>query len=362
MSPASSSEAWSYFDRPPPPAPEPEPLSPTFTSSSSQTLDSSHTSYSSYGFAPPPAAPPVHWAADVFDGQNPRTPFRRSHQLDDKTVCYGTPNPDAIHRLREDGFNEAVNVTFDRGQVNVSLFCRPSDLRARILFATKDHRGRDLNYCVPLAQLIAIRKESCLRLCQARKRDGSYKPWAELNFMLYERMVLFYCTFVAMKRQDDREPLQPALIEEMNLREEPLFGGVLRDGRMQHALRLFVDRSSGAVRLEASPLRGEMADVPLWTAFVTRYANDPDWMALENGGVVTLAALRPPPYTFLVGYRLPVRKHGEYVLQFNDVNGKFLSSSVGCLVHTLDVIVDVMQTPKNSCKAGTGCVDRRGAE
>jgi len=139
--------------------------------------------------------------------------------------------------------------------------------------------------------------------------------------------VLFYCTFVAMKRQDDRELLQPALVEDLNLKERLLFGGVVLDGRMQHALRLWEDRASGVVRLEASSLRGAMEDVPLWTAFVTRYATDPDWMALENGGTVTLAALRPPPYTFLVGYRLPTRKHGEYVLHFLEAGGEY------CVLH-----------------------------
>ena len=61
-----------------PHAPDPPPLqSPTFTSSSSQTLLSSHTS--SYGY------PSRHWAEEVFVGLGergaPRSVFRGAYQL-----------------------------------------------------------------------------------------------------------------------------------------------------------------------------------------------------------------------------------------------------------------------------------------
>ena len=134
-------------------------------------------------------------------------------------------------------------------------------------------------------------------------------------------MILFYSTFVAMKHQDDREPLPPALVEELNISEFEEFGGVIRHGDMQHALRIFTDVSSGVVRLEASPRRGPKQDVPIWTAFITRYAHDPDWLALENGGVVSMIALKPPPYVFVAGFSLPRNRRGEYLLQFDTTKG-----------------------------------------
>ena len=132
-----------------------------------------------------------------------------------------------------------------------------------------------------------------------------------------------------MKRQDGREVPHEDLLDELELakdhesrREEVEFGGKVRDGDLRHALRVFKDRSSGVVRLEASALRGPMADVPLWTAFVSKYAHDPDWAHFEGDGIVSLAAMRPPPYVFLSGYQPPKNKNGEFVLQFTTRSGE----------------------------------------
>ncbi|KAK6441416.1 hypothetical protein LTR95_002364, partial [Oleoguttula sp. CCFEE 5521] len=317
-SPISATNSWDYVERFPPPVPE-VPLSPTFTSSSSQTLDSSHTSYSNYGFAPVISGPPPmpsHWALDVFDGNCPVSPFKTGHGSD-TTSCHGTQNSEALHRLLDDGYIMVSEVDFDRAAVQVRLYWRPVDNRTRVLYMTKSSRSQDLLYCVPLTQLRAIRKDATLQLCRASSQDGHLKLWAKLNFVFYERMVLFYSTFVAMKRQDSQDPLPTALIEDLDLREKQEFGGVIRDRDLRHALRLFRDTNSGVVRLEASALRGPREGVPIWTAFITRYSFDPDWMALESGGIVTMAALKPPPYVFLAGYGLVRNRHGDYILQFD---------------------------------------------
>jgi len=156
-------------------------------------------------------------------------------------------------------------------------------------------------------------------------------------------MVLFYCTLAAMKRQDSHPLPHANLLDAFELvgannnnsrnGETELYGGAIQHGDLRHALRLFQDRGSGVVRLEACALRGPMRDVPLWTAFVTRYAQDPDWAQLERrrrggggggGGVVSLAALRPPPFVFVSGYE-PLRRDGEgqYLLDFETTNGMF---------------------------------------
>ena len=145
-------------------------------------------------------------------------------------------------------------------------------------------------------------------------------------------MVLFYSTFVAMKRQDRHQVPHVDLLDNFELQkplgsgEEMQFGRVIKDGRYRHALRMFKDHGSGVVRIEASALRGLMKDVPLWTAFVTKYANDPDWAALEKGeSTVSLAALKPPPYVFLSGYH-PPRRGSEYLLNFDERIGKCATS------------------------------------
>ena len=68
---------------PPPFAPEPPPqavpLSPTFTSSSSNTMNSSQTSYSSEMLNTPRRAI-RHWAQTIFDGEHPGTAYDDAHQ------------------------------------------------------------------------------------------------------------------------------------------------------------------------------------------------------------------------------------------------------------------------------------------
>lgn len=326
-SPTSTSGSWSDYiaaGRPPPFAPEP-PTSPTYTSSSSHTLPSSQTSYSSDQAGPSTRL--VHWAQDIFDGENPCTPFKQEYQLDDRFECQGKADSSSLRHLGRDGFVPALELPFDRERALLRLYFRPADSRCRIWISTKDSTLRESQYCTPLNNLKIIRNASTLQLCRA-KGEGSYSLWARLNFYRYERMVLFYCTFVAMKRQDSRPVPHDDLMDDFELEEGENgeiqeFGGKIVDGDLQHALRLYRDRSSGVVRLEASALRGPMQDVPLWTAFVTRYSRDPDWPQLEGDGIVSCAAMRPPPYVFLSGYEPPRDNQGQIVLQFLTRRGTF---------------------------------------
>ncbi|KAI7576981.1 hypothetical protein KC346_g19657, partial [Hortaea werneckii] len=215
-------------------------------------------------YYPPTVA--IHWSSEIFEGRHPETVFRDAYQL-----------------------------PFDGNQLRVRLHWRPMDSRARILIMTKGRFGEDLCYCMPIVNLKVIRNISSLQLCRAR-RDGTYDMWARLNFDTYERMALFYNTFVAMKHQDRREIPHENLLDHLELRcdggEYEIFGGAIKHGELRHALRLFKDRSSGVVRLEASALRGPMRDVPLWTAFVTRYVGDPAWAFYEAGGLSAADAFR----------------------------------------------------------------------
>jgi hypothetical protein len=103
---------------PPPRAPEPPPVVTSPTLSSSQTLVSSHTSYSVND------QPASHWAQNVLIGldRRVRSTFRPSHQVfaeflppvsddmlttsrDIGTCCLGTAQPAAVPSLYEEGFD-----------------------------------------------------------------------------------------------------------------------------------------------------------------------------------------------------------------------------------------------------------------
>ncbi|KAF2167111.1 hypothetical protein M409DRAFT_66175 [Zasmidium cellare ATCC 36951] len=320
ISPTVSSSDHDSWERPPNlgPAPEP-PISPLFSSGSSQTMSSSQTSYSSETYIPTTPGPLVHWSENIFDGRHPTTPYRQPFQLLERSSCHGDADPMCLQHLVRDGFQRALQLSFDEERFWVRLYWRPTDFRARILIMTADVHGQQLHFCQPLTNLKVIRKGSSLQLCRFR-REGRYTLWARLNFIFHERMVLFYSTFVAMKRQDQRGVGIRQLVDDAELisdaGEQELFAGEMRHGQMYHALRIFRDNASGAVRLEASALRGSKKDVPIWTAFVTKYAYDPDWAHFEGNGVVSLIAIRPPPYVFILRYEPPRNSLGAYVLPF----------------------------------------------
>lgn len=266
----------------------------------------------------------------------------QSRQIE--TDCMGTPQPAAQHSLFDEGFDTVAEMyvtqdlqsnlpsyilhrKFNDTDTIVTLHWRPSDNRSRILISTLDNRGREEQYCVPLTSLIALRERSLLTLCRVSSRNGALVCWAKLRFIHYERMVLFYSTFVAMKCQDQHgTPLE--LVEPPgHLNEVLLYSSVIRDGEMRHALRLYKESDAGPAgvyRLEASPLRGASVGVPIWTAFLTKYveARDQEWFGFErNSSMVMMCCPKPEPFVFFPGYSLPMTRGGEYVLEFESRGG-----------------------------------------
>lgn len=204
-----------------------------------------------------------------------------------------------------------MELPFEATNVLIRLYWKPENSRARILFLTKEPNGSRLRYCVPLTNLKVIRTESCLQLCRVNRYDGELDLWANLRFLLYERMVLFFCVLVALKRQDEKHSeledfFQPGEKEE--------FGGEIKDSEYLHAFRIFRDRDSGGVRFEVKPRRGPNKLVPIWTAFVTQYIGQRNWMKQIGNTTVQFRELRP--YVFCEGYKPPRGQSGRYTLTF----------------------------------------------
>ncbi|KAF2863905.1 hypothetical protein K470DRAFT_261873 [Piedraia hortae CBS 480.64] len=189
-----------------------------------------------------------------------------------------------------------------------------------------------------------------LRFTKLRKDSEIDDVWAQLSLPDYETLVLFYCSFVALKRQEldpGKSVIPPeaaiALMEVCELQskelvpvkvsggeravmpgvmpgafpgvgitlpayssvppptilvegDQLLYSGAVLINNTSFALRLYHDLCSGVVRLEVSDIELE---TPLWNAFVTRYAvrRDEHWAELVQGRdssrrVVSIAALR----------------------------------------------------------------------
>ncbi|KAJ4382064.1 hypothetical protein N0V86_002392 [Didymella sp. IMI 355093] len=230
-----------------PPAAPSVPTSPTFSSASSQGM-SSHSTDS--------GGPVAHWAMRIFDGRHSSTPFRT---LGEATECAGRDEPSVIQMLGDDHFEKVLELPLEATNVWLRLYCRFSDLRARILFLTMDPDGTRRRYCFPLTGLKIIRKDSCLQLCRVNRADGRLDLWARLRFPSYERMLLFYNTAVAMKHQDQTrmaDGLEDIFDQDRSERLE--FSAEIADTHFLHHLRVYRDLDSGVVRFEATPRRGPL--------------------------------------------------------------------------------------------------------
>ncbi|KAH8732270.1 hypothetical protein GQ44DRAFT_721566 [Phaeosphaeriaceae sp. PMI808] len=284
----------------PPPVPE-IPQSPTYSSASSHTY-SSHSNDSS--------EPVAHWAMKIFNGRHSSTPFQT---FGERTVCTGRDEPKVIELLDKDKFERVVELPFEATDVYVRLYWRADDNRARILFLTKDPSGRRMRHCLPLTGLKVLRDESCLQLCRINRKDGRLDLWARLRFTLYERMVLFYCTVVAMKRQD-QAGIADGLEDYFERGEKIEFSAEVTDTRYLHAFRVFRDQDSGCVRMQATARRGPLKTIPIWTAFVTQYIGHKSWM--KRTGAATIQFRELHPYVFCEGYKVPKGSTNKYQLTF----------------------------------------------
>ncbi|KAL5113540.1 hypothetical protein ACEQ8H_008579 [Pleosporales sp. CAS-2024a] len=300
----------------PPPVPE-IPQSPTYSSASSHTYSNGSNES---------GEPVPHWAMKIFDGRHTSTPF---NSFGNQTICLGRDETDVIELLDSEGFIKVVELPLEQTDVYIRLYWRADNNRARILFLTKDSMGHRLRFCLPLTSLKILRAGSCLQLCRINRRDGQLDLWARLRFSLYERMVLFYCTAVAIKRQDDHG-IADGLEDFLDTTEQIEFSrqvivtlhvsacshmiSEIADARYLHKFQVLKDEDSKCVRFQATARRGPLKSTPIWTAFVTQYIGRKSWMK-RTGATIHFRELHP--YVFCEGYRLPKDSHNKYQLTFS---------------------------------------------
>ncbi|KAI9875374.1 MAG: hypothetical protein M1830_008567, partial [Pleopsidium flavum] len=70
-------------------------------------------------------------------------------------------------------------------------------------------------------------------------------------------MVIFFCTFLALRSQDTCSPVSNIDDHEVD-GEVEIFAGKIYDDSYLHALRVYQDRDSKGIRIQASALAGEM--------------------------------------------------------------------------------------------------------
>ncbi|KAB8232785.1 uncharacterized protein BDW43DRAFT_311858 [Aspergillus alliaceus] len=255
-----------------------------------------------------------HWAKRVFREVRATT---RIPYVGESSKCLGDLTPGVKRWLHEAGFEELFQLAFNGdSDLRVHLYVREDDHRARIMCKTlRSTRSSDYQ-CLPLNMLEIVRVGSCLQLCRRRRGGLELVLWANLKFSTIEHMVLFFCTFLALRSQDCGRPVDHIRDYELD-DEEELFGGPIVDDNFLHALRIYRDRTSGAIRLQASVHKGEMKRAPVWTAFITNHIGTRGWIRQADPKVVLLRELQRTVFTF-EHYDPPRTSRGEHILRFSN--------------------------------------------
>ncbi|PYH45441.1 uncharacterized protein BP01DRAFT_356486 [Aspergillus saccharolyticus JOP 1030-1] len=297
QSPTSTSSGT--FSDIPPLAPD-APGSPATTTATSRSTGSSIVS--------------DHWARRVFLDEHPQTPIP---YIGESSKCFGEPKANPKAWLDSEGFEELFQLAFNsETDVRVCFYLRDEDHRARVVCKARRSARSNEYFILPLNMLEIVRVGSCLQLCRRRRGGSELVLWANLKFSTIEQMVIFFCTFLALRSQDSGRPVAVETIRDYELaQEEELFGGQIVDDDFLHALRVYRDEVSGAVRLQASVHKGELKRSPVWTAFITDHIGTPGWIRRPEPKIVVLKEVRRSIFTF-PDYTPPQTARGEHVLKF----------------------------------------------
>lgn len=275
----------------PPPAPE-IPGSPT-TSNSYSTQSSNLNSVLS-----------SHWLPEVFHQHRPSTLLEDPGQ---SSIFLGLPMPGSSARLEEQDYNKLFEQPFENGDLLVRLYQRSHDCRSRFLCRTIRPARSQKDVVLPLVSLEVSRYGPFLKFYDMDKL------WTCLKFSSYEHMVLFFCAFLALRFEDLKTPVENIADYDLH-REEELYAGFIVDDHYRHALRLFREKDTGVIRLQASVQRGALRRKPIWTAFITHQILSPTWMSRDSPRVVHIADLQR--YIFTEEYNPQRTPEGAHELTF----------------------------------------------
>ncbi|KAJ5950875.1 uncharacterized protein N7479_009288 [Penicillium vulpinum] len=255
----------------------------------------------------PPSIPDIPTSPDTSTTSRSSAPdIIKEHWAKDTFRSGSTSTP--LPSVRERSLN-------DESDMRVSFYLRRRDYRVRILCREPHRTGPSDYYCLPLNLLEVLREGSCLRLCRRRNRGTELVLWTQLKFTTLEDLVLFHNTFLALRSQDAGHPVGEILDHELD-DEDECFGGTIVDDEYVHALRVYKDLVTGAVRLQASVHRGEMNHTPVWTAFVTHNLQKHSWLRQYDSRTVVVRDIKPITFISMDDYTPPQTSQGHHVLKF----------------------------------------------
>ncbi|KAI9050890.1 hypothetical protein LZ554_005005 [Drepanopeziza brunnea f. sp. 'monogermtubi'] len=238
-----------------------------------------------------------HWAEKIFDDQPLSTTGLRHRR---ESMCFGPPMVDIKLGISV-GSSVLFKLPFDKNRLSVTLYLHPQapDM-TRILCRWLDPYMNPLTACYGVHELCVRRKGAALQFRRWGQKEMSPKLWMALFFKTWEKLVLFHSAFAALK---SRCPLTISVTPDdvVLMGEKKLFQGTIVDDGFEHSLTVLQDEKCGGIRLHAAVKSGELKRCPVWTAFVTRESESPQWLERRSRHRIWLRDIRP--YVFCQNYQ-----------------------------------------------------------
>jgi hypothetical protein len=93
---------------------------------------------------------------------------------------------------------------------------------------------------------------------------------------------------------------------------------------LKHALRVYQDKYTQAIRIEARALRGRNQNLPIWIAFLPPGLRARGWIRPTAPRQVELRFLNQ--YVFVTGYLPTLGRNNRFLIDFESNAGKFIQS------------------------------------
>ncbi|KAK0733333.1 hypothetical protein B0T26DRAFT_632503 [Lasiosphaeria miniovina] len=209
---------------------------------------------------------------------------------------------------------------FDNDRISVVVFLNSVDQSPYILMRTIQG-GEPWFSMYGVHELCIGREGSTLQLKRWSRSEHTSKLWAALYFLTWEEMVLFYCTFVALKARN-MLTVQIHPNEFKLQREKRLFQAQIIDDGYKHSLIVYEDLQTRGIRLHAAVWEGELRQCPVWTAFVTHQSQSPTWLSRRSRHRIWLKDVQL--YVFCKKYRqesMRQNKAGAFEIYFVSEEG-----------------------------------------
>ncbi|KAK4245621.1 hypothetical protein C7999DRAFT_42840 [Corynascus novoguineensis] len=253
-----------------------------------------------------------HWAEQIFSLPLPsRTALK--HLRSSKS--YGPFYPWG-HLTIPQGSTVLFKRPFDNDTISIVVFLSSVDQCPYFLMRTIQNNTPW--YSMFGAHELCIEREgSALQLKRWSRSEQCSKLWAALYFITWEEMVLFYCTFVALKARN-LLTVQIHPNEFQLRREKRLFQAQIIDDGFKHSLIVYEDLQTRGLRLHAAVWEGELRQCPVWTAFVTHQSQSSTWLSRRSRHRVWLKDVQL--YVFCNAYRqenMRQNKLGAFEIHFD---------------------------------------------